>query len=156
MSESVFSCTMCGHCCEGEGGIVLSGKDTVRLAEHLGMSVQTFLAEYSMEQGSKRHLVSNGHGACVFYKHGAGCSVHPARPDVCRAWPFFRGNLMDASSLAMAKEDCKGIREDVSHQEFRRSGIAYLRENDLASEAADAGNALHLDFPGADNESDTR
>ncbi len=156
MNDPVFSCAMCGHCCEGEGGIVLSRKDTDRLAGHFGMSVQEFLSEYSMKQGAKRHLVSNGEGACVFFRTGAGCTVHPARPDVCRAWPFFRGNLMDSYSLEMAKEDCKGIRRDVPHEEFLRCGVAYLLEHGLASEAPDAGNALHLDFPGADDGAGTR
>ncbi|WP_235893894.1 YkgJ family cysteine cluster protein [Oceanidesulfovibrio indonesiensis] len=156
MSGSVFSCAMCGHCCEGEGGIVLSRNDTARLAAHLGMTPHAFLEKYSMKQGAKRHLVSNGEGACVFFKAGAGCTVHSARPDVCRAWPFFRGNLMDPSSLEMAREDCKGIRRDVSHEEFRRCGVAYLLEHGLASEAPDAGNALNLDFPEADNGAGTR
>ncbi|TVM33332.1 YkgJ family cysteine cluster protein [Oceanidesulfovibrio marinus] len=150
MSLEVFACAMCGQCCEGEGGIVLSRKDAARLAEHFGMAVEAFLAQYAMVQGGKHHLASNGQGACVFYEKDRGCAVHPARPDVCRAWPFFRGNLVDAGSLAMAKEDCKGIRRDVTFAEFRSSGVAYLREKGLVSSDPDAGNALNLDFSEAD------
>ena len=29
---------MCGHCCEGRGGIVVSPTDLARLASHMGQS----------------------------------------------------------------------------------------------------------------------
>ena len=32
MKKTVFDCQMCGQCCEGEGGIVLSPKDLKRLS----------------------------------------------------------------------------------------------------------------------------
>lgn len=35
MKKTVFDCQMCGQCCEGEGGIVLSPKDLKRLYEGL-------------------------------------------------------------------------------------------------------------------------
>ena len=31
----MFNCRMCGHCCEGRGGIVVSPTDMVRLAAHM-------------------------------------------------------------------------------------------------------------------------
>jgi hypothetical protein len=44
MSESLaFTCRLCGHCCQGEGGIVLAEGDIARLATHLGLSREAFL-----------------------------------------------------------------------------------------------------------------
>ena len=37
MKKTVFDCQMCGQCCEGEGGIVLSPKDLKRLYEGLNL-----------------------------------------------------------------------------------------------------------------------
>ena len=43
MKKTVFDCQMCGQCCEGEGGIVLSPKDLKRLYEGLNLEKQAFL-----------------------------------------------------------------------------------------------------------------
>ena len=74
-------------------------------------------------------LVSRQDGCCVFYQDG--CGIHPARPDVCRAWPFFRANLIDAASFAMAREDCPGIDPEASHETFARQGEAFLQSQGL-------------------------
>ena len=42
--ESVFNCRMCGHCCEGRGGIVVSPTDMVRLAAHMQLPPEQALA----------------------------------------------------------------------------------------------------------------
>ena len=71
------------------------------------------------------------------------CQVHAGKPDICRAWPFFRGNLVDAESFAMARSFCPGINSQISHEEFVRAGLTYLRkENLLAHDASHEANAL--------------
>lgn len=124
-----FTCRRCGHCCQGVGGIVLSDADIARLAVHLHLDAATFLTRFAEHVGGKSRLVTGPDNACVFYAEG--CSVHPARPDVCRAWPFFRGNIIDPQSHAMAAEDCPGINTGVSHAEFARQGKAYLASRGL-------------------------
>ena len=37
-TETVFQCRMCGHCCEGRGGIVVSPADLTRLAAFLDLA----------------------------------------------------------------------------------------------------------------------
>lgn len=67
------------------------------------------------------------------------------KPSICRAWPFFRGNIEDAASLAMAKEFCPGIKATAKHVDFAREGRAYLAANDLlAKDATCEANALIL------------
>lgn len=83
---------------------------------------------------------------CLFFEAGKGCAVHPARPDVCRAWPFFRGNLVDGVSFDMAKEDCPGIRREASHEDFAREGFRYLNDYKLrARDILHEGRALIVD-----------
>ena len=66
-------------------------------------------------------------------------------PDVCRAWPFFRGNLVDADSWGMALDYCPGINPEAGHAAFVREGLRYLRENGLeGDDAPDGAGALRL------------
>ena len=139
----VFTCQRCGHCCQGEGGIVLSRRDRERLAGHLGMPVEELLRRCAYEKDGKHFLKSGPDGYCMFYDQG--CGVHPGRPDVCRAWPFFRGNLLDELSFAMAREDCPGISPDAAHAEFRRHGLNLLREQGLCDNDEAAGRALSVE-----------
>lgn len=131
MSEKSFSCRRCGHCCHGRGGIVVGQRDLPRLLAYFHMEKNEFLSRYTEEFDGKPTLVTGDDGYCLFFKEGAGCTIHEARPDVCRAWPYFRGNLIDELSFAMAKEDCPGIAKDVSHAFFAHDGYAYLKENNL-------------------------
>lgn len=144
----VFECQMCGHCCEGRGGIVLAAKDLERLALHLGLPVAEFCRSHAEPRGGKLVVRSGADGFCVFFLAGTGCAVHPARPDVCRAWPFFRGNLEDPVSLELAASDCPGIRLEAGFAEFRRQGLDYLRENGLIADPDDAGAANALKIRG--------
>ncbi len=134
-APTAFDCQMCGHCCEGRGGIVLAAKDRARLAEHLGLEVDAFLERYAEELNGKLVLRVNADGFCVFF--GKGCSVHQAKPDICRAWPFFRGNLVDELSWRMAQEYCPGINPAAGHAEFVRQGLAHLASNRLLDSAED-------------------
>lgn len=65
------------------------------------------------------------------------------KPDVCRAWPFFRGNLEDAASLSMAREYCPGIDKNCEFKVFLESGLSWLENNNLIFPASrDTPNAL--------------
>ena len=141
-SKLAFECRMCGHCCQGKGGIVASAPEQKRLAEHLGCSLQELHERYTEPAGKKTVLRCGDDGYCMFFSEN-GCSVHPAKPDICRAWPFFRGNLVDKTSWELAQDYCPGINPDVSHEEFVRQGLQYLRSNRLDKEGRpDEANAL--------------
>ena len=143
MTDAAFACRMCGHCCEGVGGIVLTEKDQRRLPAHLSLSVAELLERHAELRGGKYQLLCGEDGYCVFYKQDCGCGIHPARPDVCRAWPFFRGNLVDESSWEMIQEYCPGVNPHVAHAEFVRQGSDYLTGEGLRCKCSgEAPNAL--------------
>ncbi len=145
MSAAVFHCRMCGHCCQGKGGIVVSPADLTRLAGHLALPEAEVLARYCERLGGKWQLRAGADGFCIFFRPGAGCGVHAGKPAVCRAWPFFRGNIEDAASLAMAKEYCPGIAPEATHTAFAQAGRAYLRAHGLlARDPRCEANALIL------------
>ncbi len=134
---------MCGHCCLGEGGIVVGPKDLSRICSHLEMTPEEFEVAYGERRGGKLMIRVKNDKFCIFFKDGKGCSVHEAKPDICRAWPFFRGNLVDGDSLEMAKDFCPGIKSDIRHAEFAAAGIGYLRDNGLlASDTTSEARAL--------------
>lgn len=131
MAEAAFDCKRCGHCCQGEGGIVLTEHDRERLAAHLGLAVAEMLSAYAEAAGEKLRLRCGPDGYCVFYKQDCGCGVHPGRPDICRAWPYFRGNLVDADSWEMIQSDCPGVERAAGHAGFVDEGLRYLDDNGL-------------------------
>ncbi len=135
---AAFDCQRCGHCCEGRGGIVLAPSDAARLAAHLGLAVEEFLARHTERKGRLPRLLAGPDEYCEFYDHALpGCGVHPARPDICRAWPYFRGNLLDAESWAMMREDCPGMELPAAHAEFAAQGRAYMQEHGLFKRRGD-------------------
>ena len=46
MTNTAFDCHMCGHCCEGKGGIVVSPSDLQRLCDFLRMPADAVIAAY--------------------------------------------------------------------------------------------------------------
>lgn len=146
MPESSFNCQRCGHCCQGEGGIVMTARDRERLALHLGQDIPAMLEFCAESAGGKVRLRAGADGYCIFFRQGQGCGVHPGRPDICRAWPYFRGNLVDASSWEMIQTDCPGVNAEAGHACFVSEGLAYLREHGLVHEPGpEAPCALVLD-----------
>lgn len=138
----VFACRRCGRCCQGKGGIVLGVRDIERLCRYLDVSPEALLSRYAELVGEMPRFVSGADGYCIFYKDG--CGVHPARPDVCRAWPYFRANLDDSLSFAMARQDCPGIDPAVTHEAFVRAGEAYLASQGLVLTGEDVPRALAM------------
>jgi uncharacterized protein len=134
MSGESFVCRMCGDCCRGTGGIVITPGEAWRISAHLHLDQQTFLDRFTLKIGDKRQIISSADGFCVFLSDN-GCAVHPVKPDVCRAWPFFRGNLLDESSWALAQDACQGIVSEVGHAAFVRQGLEYLKTHGLLREA---------------------
>ena len=142
LSET-FHCRMCGECCQGKGGIVVGPRDLPRLCAHLHMEAERFIAVYGYLQNGKIKIRTGPDNYCIFFLPGTGCSIHMAKPDICRAWPFFRGNMVDEGSLTMAKEFCPGINPMIGHDAFVRAGLQYFKEHQLnASDPEHEANAL--------------
>jgi uncharacterized protein len=137
VKKEVFVCRMCGDCCRGTGGIVITEAESRRISGHLGLDLQIFHDRFTTTSGSKRQIASTAGGSCIFLDKD-GCSIHPVKPDVCSAWPFFRGNLIDESSWALSQGSCLGIVAEAGHIEFVRQGLEYLESHGLLREADDA------------------
>ncbi len=115
--------------------------DIDRLCAYLEISRERFEQAYLEHVGGKKRIRTKDEW-CVFF--ASGCSVHPAKPDVCRAWPFFQGNLMDELSWQMAQTACPGINLEAGHAAFVSEGVEYLQRLNM-ERVEDLPNALNLE-----------
>ncbi len=142
-----FECDQCGICCEGKNGIVVDDvKDLPRLLEYFNISKEELDNKYTLINNKKRVLRSGEDNYCLFYDKEKSCTIHPARPDICRAWPYFRGNVVDQVSFEMAKDDCKGIMPFAKHENFQKEAFTYLKENNLFKDIDDKSSANALKY----------
>jgi Fe-S-cluster containining protein len=142
--EEIFDCRLCGCCCKGQGGIVVNNAELARLCDFLDVNAGEFESRWGIRRGEKLLMRSDENG-CVFFRKDEGCFVHVAKPDICRAWPYFRGNLIDRESHALARDFCPGIPQKQTHEGFVRQGLSYLvRENLPGSSRPDEAAALQI------------
>ena len=115
-----FRCTMCGNCCSGPAGAVwFSEAEAHTMAAALGIDVPTFRRRHARRLGRRWSLRerTTSHGLdCVFLDRDSSpgralCSIHPARPAQCRAWPFWPENLASPEEWDRAKRrtPCPGM-----------------------------------------------
>ena len=52
-----FSCKMCGHCCKGKGGIVVSPSDLKRLCTTLRMEEEEVIRQFPRGRSRLLHLL---------------------------------------------------------------------------------------------------
>ena len=97
--EQQIDCTACANCCKTSTTEV-SERDIDRLARHLRISREQFLADYTMlDEDGALSLRFTPEAGCVFLE-GNLCSVYDARPDICQRYPHMvRGNGSIASRM---------------------------------------------------------
>ena len=143
--NKVFECKMCGECCRGEGGIIVTKSEIERISNYLNISQKEFIEHYLTRTPSGKYSIKmSKEGYCIFFNKNKGCIIHKVKPNICRAWPFFKGNLEDVLSFNMAKTYCPGIHRDVSYRDFVEYGHKYLKENLLITEEKLGPNALKI------------
>ncbi|GAB6161447.1 YkgJ family cysteine cluster protein [Desulfothermus naphthae] len=150
MENKVFKCQMCGECCKGEGGIIVTLKEIQRMAKYLSLTPSDFMDKFICKTpDGKLSLAVKKDGRCVFFDtEKKGCTVHPVKPDICLAWPFFKGNLEDEYSFLMAKEYCPGILRHTKFDEFKKYGYFFLKKHNLIKDEENGPNALKISVSG--------
>ncbi len=66
-TETVFQCRMCGHCCEGRGGIVVSPADLTRLSAFLRLAPEEVVTRYGEHSGGKLKFRTGADGGGIFF-----------------------------------------------------------------------------------------
>lgn len=105
-----FECQQSGQCCtsRGEYGYVyLTREDRRRLADHLGLELDAFLATHCEVTNGHVHM-KNPEKNCVFLADKR-CSVYEARPTQCRTWPFWPETMNAKTWNGELAATCAGI-----------------------------------------------
>ncbi|HUP03325.1 MAG TPA: YkgJ family cysteine cluster protein [Bryobacteraceae bacterium] len=98
----------CIECCRQEGFVYLSEADLSRAAGFLGMSDEDFERKYVYRTRNLRRLRVPRAVRCPFLK-GDGCSIHPAKPTQCRAFPFWPELVKRGRAWRKTAKYCPGI-----------------------------------------------
>lgn len=107
-----FGCVKCGGCCQGEPGVVRVSKAELGLiAQKLGLPTERLFETGFVDAFETAYRLNEepANGRCVFFKEGAGCSIYEVRPQQCRTWPFWLGNLRSMERWRAAARNCPGI-----------------------------------------------
>jgi len=108
---------MCGECCRGYGGTVVSDEDIDAIAAYLGVDTDEFRAGYCICSGHKAILAQGADEYCIFWDRL--CTIHPVKPLMCRAWPFIESVLVDPANWRIMAEFCPGMRKDPTDAEIQ-------------------------------------
>ena len=93
-----FGCTGCGKCCQNDGEVWFDSDEFAELADHLKLSHNEVLDQYSEKVMSgwikiKNKVVQDNLGSadrCIFLDDdGKKCTVYEARPTQCRTYPYW-------------------------------------------------------------------
>jgi uncharacterized protein len=82
----IVDCTKCANCCRTLRP-VLSEEDIERIAGHLGMERDQFIATY-LERDEKRDLYRMKMTPCPFLGKDSKCTIYDVRPAKCQGYPF--------------------------------------------------------------------
>ena len=89
----IVDCTKCANCCKTLHPI-MTDEDIARIAKHLGMTQEEFVAAYlerDEEEGGYRIKKS----PCPFLGDDNLCKIYDVRPEKCQGYPFTdKGNFV--------------------------------------------------------------
>lgn len=85
-----FECQRCNECCKQPGFVYLKDGEAERIAAFLKMEVYQFTEQYCEVQDRQWLVLKKKNGeTCRMLQEGkdGGCSIHPVKPEQCRAFP---------------------------------------------------------------------
>jgi Fe-S-cluster containining protein len=89
--QTELKCERCGKCCTLSSPISLEPQDVERLSAHLGISIKKTIRKYAdtVEVSGQQAWAIKKTSPCIFLDQSSNlCKIHPARPIICRAFPF--------------------------------------------------------------------
>ena len=138
VKDKKFHCTMCGICCTGKGEVWVTSEEVDKIATHLGLNSQAFLARYTKQYDRipGHHLLKNKQDlelSCIFLEDKK-CSIHTCRPAQCRTYPWWP-ELMESEGWQREKaEICEGFDHPEAGELDLVSAAMQLRESTAAEQ----------------------
>lgn len=104
-----FTCLpSCSKCCQMEGEVFLAESDLQKAAAFLGIAAKEFEKQYCIRTRSQLRLRKPPDRQCTFHRENC-CSIHPAKPTQCRAFPYWPELLESETAWAEAAAYCPGM-----------------------------------------------
>ena len=89
--EDAIDCTTCANCCR-VATTQVNHRDAEGLARYLGVKINEFLRDYTVETPDEGRILKRDQNGCIFLQ-GNLCSVYEARPHTCEQFPHLvKGN----------------------------------------------------------------
>ena len=127
-SSDVFTCTLCGDCCMGYGGTLVSEADAAAIARFLGIGAEDFAARFLTDSALGKVLVQREDGRCAFWDRV--CTIHPVKPRMCRRWPFIPAVAEHPENWRAMAGSCPGMKAGAEP-----CVVARLARESLAAES---------------------
>ncbi len=88
-NKPVYQCTGCGTCCRWPGYVRVSEEEVDAIAEHLDMSVDQFVKDFTCITADRKSLtlLENPDGSCMFLSADNRCWINDVKPQQCRDFP---------------------------------------------------------------------
>ncbi len=83
---SIVDCMKCANCCRTLRPIVTE-EDIARIAGHLGMARDEFVAAY-LERDEEQDRYRTKTTPCPFLAEDNRCTIYSVRPEKCQGYPF--------------------------------------------------------------------
>lgn len=122
-SQLAFKCHKCGWCCTNCDPIILTAADIVAISNYLKKPLHVISRKYTHIHKTTHTPSIKKTKPCGFYDiNTKTCKIYPARPLICRSWPFLSGDegVNDEPFVGVPGE-CPGAVE--AHQT-----LAYIME----------------------------
>ena len=118
-ADDIFQCTMCGECCTGFGGTYVSEQDIIKISAFIHCDSAKFTEKFCAVSGSKYVLTLSENGKCVFFDTEKQCTIHPVKPDMCKAWPFIRTVANHPENWNAMAGSCPGMKKNVPYDTLK-------------------------------------
>jgi len=88
-----FKCEGCGWCCTHCDPVTLTASDVVTISDYLKKPLHVVSRKYTHIHKKTHQPSIKKTNPCGFYDvNSRTCKIYPARPLVCRSWPFMSGD----------------------------------------------------------------
>lgn len=104
-----FECQACADCCIGPGYVWVTLEEIERIAEALGLDLDTFGARFLVRVGHRLSLREARHHRCILLGEDGRCTVYEVRPRQCRTFPFWRQFMHRKRDWEALTAGCPGI-----------------------------------------------
>ncbi len=84
-----YQCQRCGNCCRWPGDVRVTDAEVERIAEHLGLALEDFIARYTHLNANRTglSLIEAPDGACIFLEGKNHCRIQAVKPEQCAGFP---------------------------------------------------------------------